>query len=248
VYGFVGSDLLRGRSPDGSTGSYGLQDQRAALKWVKENVASFGGDPARVTIDGCSAGAGSTINHMVNQRSWPYFHQAAAASGALAEWNVNTMLQAETLFDKLIGVTGCTDVDCLVNLSSQQLSTAALQAVGKDTGSYANNALPFAPVIDGIEILDTPENLSAKGQLFKGPVLLGTARQEVCSLERSTPPSLIDVFSTSTLSERAMVVCSLLELNVPTPTHSDHSCFPPSAPSHANSQVSSKPHPGRVHR
>lgn len=66
VFGFLGAEELRDRDPDGSTGNYGLQDQRVALQWVRNNIASFGGDPARVTIDGCSAGAGSTANHMVN--------------------------------------------------------------------------------------------------------------------------------------------------------------------------------------
>ena len=50
-----------------------------------------------VTIDGCSAGAGSTTNHMVNPRSWPFFQRAAAESGALSQWNVNSLPQAEAL-------------------------------------------------------------------------------------------------------------------------------------------------------
>ena len=87
VFGFLGGDALRALDPGNGTGNYGLQDQRAALRWARANIQSFGGDPRKITIDGCSAGAGSTANHVTNVRSWPYFDQAAGQSGMLAQWN-----------------------------------------------------------------------------------------------------------------------------------------------------------------
>ena len=91
-------------------------------------------------------------------------------------------------YGALAVATSCFDVACLVNLSAGELSAAALQATNTDMGPFANNALPWAPVIDGVDVLGTPEDLASKGQLFKGPVLMGTARQEVCSLERADYP------------------------------------------------------------
>eukprot|EP00438_Fugacium_kawagutii_P011358 Skav212536 [mRNA] locus=scaffold1851:139617:140364:+ [translate_table: standard] len=48
VFGFLGTDALRQRDPSGSTGNYGMQDQRLALSWVRENIAAFGGNPEKV--------------------------------------------------------------------------------------------------------------------------------------------------------------------------------------------------------
>ena len=211
VYGFLGSDQLRSRDPTrGSTGNYGLQDQREALKWVRQNAQAFGGNPGRVTIDGCSAGGGSTANHMVNPRSWPYFDQAAGESGVMAKWDVNPMGWAEQFYAALLLASHCdkgrggigksaspsrvavssardasASVDCLLNLTATQLSTAALTATSlalKNT-TYSCFGLPYAPVIDGVEIADEPHALAAKGQWFKGPVLMGTARGESCGTD-----------------------------------------------------------------
>ena len=85
VFGFLGSQMLKSRDAQLSTGNYGLQDQRLALEWVQRNIKAFGGDPANVMIDGCSAGAGSTANHVVNAHSWPFFHKAAGESGTAVE-------------------------------------------------------------------------------------------------------------------------------------------------------------------
>lgn len=57
AFGFLGLDALRAEDPNRSSGNYGLLDQIAALKWIRANIGAFGGDPARVTVSGNSAGA-----------------------------------------------------------------------------------------------------------------------------------------------------------------------------------------------
>jgi len=71
-FGFMGSQELKGDAADGSTGNFGLQDQRAAMAWVKANAASFGVDPNRIMIFGQSAGAGSVAAHLFAAQRWPF--------------------------------------------------------------------------------------------------------------------------------------------------------------------------------
>lgn len=68
-------------SESNTSGNYALQDQRAALAWVRRNIHLFGGDPDRITISGESAGAMSVAAHYALPRSAPYFAQAIIMSG-----------------------------------------------------------------------------------------------------------------------------------------------------------------------
>ena len=81
VFGFLGSKDLIAADPSGTTGNYGIQDQRLALSWVRENIASFGGDPASITIFGESAGAGSVSSHLSMPSSTPFYDAAVMESG-----------------------------------------------------------------------------------------------------------------------------------------------------------------------
>ena len=74
LFGFIAAEELRGRDKQaGSTGNYGIQDQRAAMEWTSKNIAGFGGDPTKVFIVGQSAGANSVSQHLVRPESWPFF-------------------------------------------------------------------------------------------------------------------------------------------------------------------------------
>ena len=82
VFGFLGAKELRGRdAARGTTGNYGILDQRAALQWVRANVDRFGGDASRVLLVGESAGGASVHNHLVRPASWGLFSSAGIESG-----------------------------------------------------------------------------------------------------------------------------------------------------------------------
>ena len=133
VFGFLGGEAIRSKDPHGSTGNAGLLDQRAAMAWVQRSIIAFGGDPSRITIDGCSAGAGSTANHFVSANSWPYFAQAAGESGMFAPWNSKPLALATNIYDELLVATGCTTLACLSNKSAYAIYKASAVAEGKAT-------------------------------------------------------------------------------------------------------------------
>jgi len=87
IFGFLAHPELKAESADGSVGNYGMQDQTAAIAWVKENIAAFGGDPERITIGGQSAGAGSVLCQMISPASKGLFERAITQSGGgLRTW------------------------------------------------------------------------------------------------------------------------------------------------------------------
>ena len=154
---------MRKLDESGSVGNYGLQDQRLALEWVQKNIMAFGGDPANVMIDGCSAGAGSTANHAVNKHSWPFFSKAAGESGMFAMWNANTLATAESVYRQMANFTGCaggmhsdTVVSCLQGKSAADIIRASALLPGLMLTIPRIDKIVWAPVVDGVDTVGHP--------------------------------------------------------------------------------------------
>ena len=81
IFGFMTYPELSAESPHGVSGNYGILDQIQSLKWIKENIAQFGGDPDNVTIFGQSAGAGSVRTLCESPLARGLFHKAVIMSG-----------------------------------------------------------------------------------------------------------------------------------------------------------------------
>lgn len=81
IFGFYSHPVLSAESPDGVSGNYGILDQLAALTWVKNNIAAFGGDPENITIFGQSAGAGSVQTLLASPLAQPLISKAIIQSG-----------------------------------------------------------------------------------------------------------------------------------------------------------------------
>lgn len=176
VFGWLASPLLAAEDPEGSTGNTGLQDQRAALKWVNENIAAFGGDPNHVAIWGESAGAGSVSTHLVSPKSWPYFHAAIMNSGPPANWTARSLDMAEAHWDRVVSAVGCASSDGAKVLS-------CMRAVPMDTllhnqENLQHSLVSFTPVVDGVQLTAIPPQLVRNGSFHDVPVFLGSNLDE----------------------------------------------------------------------
>lgn len=121
--GFLATDELAAESDDGTYGNYGLADQVAALEWVRDNAASFGGDPGNVTIFGESAGGSSVCAHLASPMSAGLFHRAIIQSGGGCEW-VTAGDAARRGGAEYLGEVGCDDIACMRRQPVERLVAA----------------------------------------------------------------------------------------------------------------------------
>jgi len=165
--GFLAHPALASE-PGGPSGNYGLMDQQAALRWVQENVARFGGDPHNVTIAGQSTGGLSVLAHMISRGSRGLFHRAIVQSG-VGPWALEqqSLAAAEAAGEAFAAKAGCQDqtAGCLRRLPVADL-----------VSNFPGAAVPA--VVDG-EVLEEPIGVAlAAGRFARVPILNGTVRDE----------------------------------------------------------------------
>jgi para-nitrobenzyl esterase len=168
VLGFLNLNVVtNGRIP--STGNEGLQDQVAALKWVKENIAAFGGDPDNVTVFGESAGAMS-IGCLLNlPEARGLFHKAVLESpvGEMARpLDMSVAITEEFL--RIVGLSA-KDISPLRALAPEIL----LEAQQKTALKTEQGAAPVIPVADGVVMPLMPMDSLESGLGFRIPTLIG---------------------------------------------------------------------------
>jgi para-nitrobenzyl esterase len=176
VFGFLAHPGLSAESPHKVSGNYGLLDQLAALRWVKENIAAFGGDPGLVTVFGESAGSIDILSLMASPASEGLFHRAIAQSGA-PMGSTPRLAQAESQGAALAQGLGRDAAGAVAALRAK--SAAELLELG--------DRFVASPTVDGWLLPDPPGRAFAKGRQRRVPLLIGTNAREMTTLRYYLP-------------------------------------------------------------
>jgi para-nitrobenzyl esterase len=184
--GFLGHRGLG--APDGLIGNWGLHDQVAALAWVRDNIAVFGGDPSNVTVFGESAGAFSIAALLGVPAARGLFRRAVIQSGGV---HVHTVVEAERAAERLVEALGLETCDraTLIRVPAEELvaATAPMAARRPDPGLVP---LPFLPVVDGQFLPHHPLRAVEAGASARLDLLIGTNRDELTLFGLGNPALL----------------------------------------------------------
>lgn len=182
-------------NPDGTaedkSGNYGTLDTIKAVKWVKNNIRAFGGNPHNITVGGQSAGGFNTLNLLTSPLADGLFQRAFIMSAGGGDAPASTAL-AYAIVDKLLGShAGMTDAEIAAYLRSK--SASDIERALMVNGSIALGTI--APVIDGTVITDTFANNIAAGNYSQVPIVLGNTKYETKPFQPLLIPQWLGVFT-----------------------------------------------------
>ncbi len=193
IFGFLAHPELDAEAP---SGNYGLRDQLAALRWVKANIAGFGGDPDNVTLFGESAGAMATGILMASPLAHGLFHKAIGESGAFWDGRHGQLQGFEEARARGVAFArqqGDASIAALRAMPAQQLNAAAPWSFEHDHVVAA-----FSPSIDHDVVPDVPARRFLRSQQMHIPLLAGwNSAEEFPFMSQSLPAQSAQAFCTA---------------------------------------------------
>ena len=197
VFGFFAHPELTKESPHRASGNYGLMDQIAALKWIRDNIAKFGGDPANVTLFGQSAGAVDVNVLMTSPLAKGLFHKVIAESGTVTRIPDDATMRMTGLGAVMAPRSGDTYSDALTLAEAEKAGQALLPGSLKELRARSAaellkaSAAPRASigpangiVVDGWIFPKSPAETFVRGEEHRVPLLVGNNARE------RTPPQV----------------------------------------------------------
>ena len=183
VLGWLAHPELSKESPDDVSGNYGLLDQIEALRWVKRNIASFGGNPNNVTIAGESAGGLSVMYLMASPPARGLFHKAIAQSAY--------MISTPDLKTAKFGVPSSEQIGTILGAKLNAPTIANLRAIDAEKLTTAAPAAGFFPfgAVDGKVLAGQLVDVFDKGEQARVPLMAGFNSGEIRSLRMLAPPA-----------------------------------------------------------
>jgi para-nitrobenzyl esterase len=175
-FGFLHLDGMLGSGFEGS-GNNGIRDQIAAIQWVRDNIAAFGGDPRRITTFGESAG-GMSVGTLLGTPGVPELLVGAIAQSGAAD-HAKSSDDAQQVTSILLDELGLTEsgAEALLALPTEALLAAQLSASTRLV-DVAGLGLPFSPVVDGVVLPQAPIESIRAGSAANVSLLAGTTAEE----------------------------------------------------------------------
>ena len=183
VFGFLAHPALSAENTAGLSGNYGLSDQIAALQWVVNNIAQFGGDPKNITVAGQSAGAGSVKNLVTSPLCKRLISKAIIQSGG----GLGEFISTEAKKDKLEAL-GMQMMDQLQAHTAKEMRALSAEKVLGALMPFMRQAkagLFTAPYIDGVALTEDFTSAVKDNSIADIPYLIGSNANDIMPMDKA---------------------------------------------------------------